>query len=122
MDEPERVGVVAGDVVERVVEPVDGDGLAPRDAAEQLVRVDIAGLLRDGAELEWQAERVGEVGEALPRVGAPLNFTRGLMPLNTWNAAATQPCRRAATGDAAGSGAYRPRHELTRRADMASAK
>ena len=96
MDEPERVGVVAGDVVERVVEPVDGDGLAPRDA--QLLRVDIAGLLRDGAELEWQAERVGEVGEALPCVGAPLNFTRGLMPLNTWNAAATQPCRPAARG------------------------
>ena len=65
LDKPERVGVGAGDVVERVVEPVDGDGLTPRDA--ELLRVNIAGLLSDGAELEGQAERVGEVGEAFPR-------------------------------------------------------
>nr|ACR35602.1 unknown [Zea mays] len=50
------------------------------------------------------------------------NLTKGLMPLNTWNAAATRPWRRAAAGEPGGSGAYRPRQELTSRADMASAK
>ncbi|RLN34689.1 hypothetical protein C2845_PM03G27730 [Panicum miliaceum] len=50
------------------------------------------------------------------------NWTKELMPLNTWNAAATRPCRHAAAGDVGGGGAYRRRREMTRRADMASAK
>lgn len=59
LEEPESVGVGAGDVVERMVEPMDGDGFSLADV--ELLDVEIADFFHQWAEFERETQGLGEV-------------------------------------------------------------